>query len=110
MITKENLLEAGYKMFRSPEKVADNILYQKRVRNEGETLYFLNVNIWDFAKHYPEVGSLAIHVEFSVELYLPKSWVTVKFHAEKDTSIEEAETFYAQAYQSLGCVPDRHNN
>jgi hypothetical protein len=118
MITADQLLAAGYRAFKQDNAVADNLLYQKRIRDGEATLYFLNVTIWNFGKHFPDrVKTNSVQVSCETQLYPPESDQLVgsggfklELSLQDTATIEEMERFYDHAYRAMSCVPDLHNN
>jgi len=117
MIIKEDLIAAGYKPFPSSKTVCDNTGYQKAFRGaDGKNLYFVEVYLWYFAKHFPDRGGPEISLSCEARLYLPEgnplvgsSGFTVTLHLDSTATIPAIETFYANAFAALDCVPDLHN-
>ena len=117
-ILKEALIVAGYKPFRHHEVVCDNTGYQKVFRGAaGEKLYFVNVYLWYFAKHFPGRGGSEVSVSCEAKLYLPEgnplvssAGFELSMGLDDRATIYAMEAFYAKAFAALDCVPDLHNN
>lgn len=118
MIAKEDLIAAGYKPFASDKTICDNTGYQKAFRGaDGNNLYFVEVYIWYFAKHFPYRGSPEIILSCEACLYLPEgnplvgsSGFTVTLRLGSTSTIPAIEAFYANVFAALDCVPDLHND
>ena len=112
MITKNTLLAAGYHSFPPHKDAYCTGGLQKAVydANDRLKLYFITVYFWTFPRVTPEVQANN-SVSLDVHLYLPGGkTVGVNYFVDKDTTLDEIESFYAKAYDRLGCVPDPHNN
>ena len=79
--------------------------YQKRFRDGDTTLYFLNC----YQYEYPGSDLLKATM-IEANFYPPDredQWGTVELHYCND--LDYAEKFFADVYDKLGMVPDRHN-
>lgn len=109
----EKLLDAGYQVFpRSPISNADWGL-QKRIKSpNGETLYFINVMVYDWRNNprFPEDWAYTPEVHF----YTKNSGtepVQFKIQANFEFELPESmEAWFSFIYHQLKCVPDPHNN
>jgi hypothetical protein len=50
-MTRDELLAAGFKECKPAAHDRYDMLYQKRIRDEHGTRYFVNVNLWQHSKH-----------------------------------------------------------
>jgi hypothetical protein len=117
MITKEDLIKAGFVPFPSAkDKTYVKDALQKAVRGEDyKKLYFITVYLWDFPEAWlPAEAKANLAVSVEVRMFTQKDGKEVSFdlnaHPDKDWTIEQLEDFYAFAYKNLCCVPDIHNN
>lgn len=110
-MTKIELLKAGYRLTKlNPYSDLDknaNWLYQKRVRAEDKTLYFINV-YW-----YEEITRCSTTLPESWAVYVTlypteNRVVEVAWHFDQ-RSIQEIEADAAGLFGFLNCVPDPHN-
>lgn len=113
-MTTQELLDAGYREDRPPQKPLSGCystaLYQRRVRDEhGRTMYFLNVYYYEAR---PEINCPDPGYECEVTLYLGcrQPWITLEAHDLANKSIEWLERFVYLAFKNMNCVNDLHNN
>jgi hypothetical protein len=122
MITTTDLLSSGYRSFKHHERVCDETLYQKTVYVDGaapvpwRALYSINFFFWYFDKYFPGRGG-GTGLSCEARLYLPKentlvgdAGFTLSMSLSKSATIEQVESFYANAFNVLGCVQDLQNN
>lgn len=112
MITRGNLLDAGYREYPDSLRREHCLgLFQKTIwGDQGEKLYFINFFAWDFPWMKAEIAANNSH-ELDVHLSLPNGKeIALNYFINKETDLAEVETFYAFAFKVLGCVPDQHNN
>jgi hypothetical protein len=109
-ITKQLLLDSGYKEYAHHEKYNAFKLYQKRITDtEAKTLYFIQAYIW----YWPVQAGPNISVSFDARLSQAGlgSIVNVEVSPQGTTmSLDNVESFFRRAYVGLNCVPDIHNN
>ena len=113
MITKEQILEAGYKFWQGYQESCRAGNYQKRVYTlGGKTAYFIDVEVWDFSAYeMPQTALDKNRFVIGSHLYLQNgTTIEVKIHNDEAVTIQSAEEIIDKAYRELGCVPDLHNN
>lgn len=99
-MTPDLLLRSGFRRYPSDGRT----LYQKRVERDGVTLYFVDIF------HHPRLLQIRPEYDWSVSarFYLP-SGAFLDITYAWDLDLERIESFFARAYEVLGCVPDPHN-
>lgn len=113
MSYEQNLLKAGYKRYEVYAKGEFCTgLWQKVVQDQDEKAYFINFYKWEFPMG---VGTFSPSdepkVQFSVKVRMYQEDTEFELNLFVDgKTIEEVEKFYQDAYERLGCVPDRLNN
>lgn len=92
-INKEALLSLGYKEF-PPNRAFDSCeaMFQKRVRDDVGTLYFINFRYWKHNEH--ESWDAQLHCETSSDGYL---WATVK-----EPAIEQTQARIRSLWEAAG--------
>jgi len=102
-ITTQDLINAGYRPYRSDKP--GECYYQKAIRSEGssEVLYFINVTA------YAPVGMWAGGYDAEVVLYRNETDPALRVRADIVTLADTERTF-ADVYHELRCIPDIHNN
>jgi hypothetical protein len=95
---------AGWLSYRDSLKDRDAGFYQgswqKRVRDENGTRYFINVNLWHFPAHPDDRKSAAAEVQFS-EVGEERNVVNVT-PLRTFGSIDEIEAYFADVWAKLG--------
>lgn len=111
-ISAEALEKAGYKSFTVPRDKQPYCThaYQKTVYDKpsGLKLYFINIYIWHFQPPVFPAGRKSASV--NVRMYRERDSFDLNYFCEQNSTIAGVERFYRNAYNLLGCVPDRHNN
>lgn len=104
-MTREHLLENGYKKYKS--FYAESELYQKRVLgNNNETKYFINIEVFD----YDIVTLFDVSVQFrwkdkAVTVNLTQWFNTSRNlpqEQQQEHDIKEAEEFFASLFEKMG--------
>jgi len=103
MITREELNEEGYRNYHTAHKGPFcTALWQRWIWGGDKKLYAINFYLWEFPDQHPmvsvEVRMYTETDEFDLNLFV------------NDKTVAQVEAFYADAYNRLGCVPDRNNN
>ena len=95
-------LEAsGYKAF-TPHNNAE-VVYQKAIKSVDAraNLYFLNVFIWNFTHFSPTAEKCpSVEAQFYRE---DGNTFDLNMYLDKETTVEEMESFYSDTYDALGC-------
>lgn len=102
MITKEALLAAGYKPFKSRLKQYTDQGYQKRFDDEHGKRYFITVWEYDnrpFKHNCPQLNDFNYAPDSQFEIG------TIAFNVEMLTpeSVEEMEAFFERIWVQMGC-------
>jgi len=110
MFTPQNIIDSGYKHFPFKDKqmfkYAD-LFFQKKVKENDKTKYFINIYYYIFTDLYNKVGPATT---FEVAFYLQNNTcVNVSFSGETFSSIVEIEEFFENFYKNNNFVPDIHN-
>jgi len=79
-------------------------LWQKAVRKGEKNLFFINMYKWSFPGQIRDAWSC------EVRMYTQTKSFDLNLMVDGEPNPEDIEKFYSDAYDSLGCVPDRHNN
>jgi hypothetical protein len=104
-ITADNLLKAGYSRYENSAGHGDwnRWLFQKRVRDEQGTRYFVDVQEYDWSGYPQRTGDRCTY-EASVRYYagdgLPTFVMTCQDHAAM-ASVETLEAFFSWAWMRL---------
>jgi hypothetical protein len=101
--THVKLLERGYK-YQSYNSVGPIGSYSKVIYKNGKKGYFIVIY-----KYY-ETLCCNIAYDLDVRLYRENQQFSLNLRIEKNTTIEEIEKFYEEAYEKFNCIPDIHNN
>lgn len=83
-------------------KLADRF-FQKRVTENGKNLYFIDVYFYEYNNPNNSNGW------FEVNLFNPYSF-QIGFSGNQFETLEAVESYIRQIYDTLGCVPNLHNN
>ena len=106
-----DLTKAGYQQFVDSFRSADRA-FQKRIRHleDGKTLYFINVYEYDYRKFNIKTDN-PISYEVETCLYFDSTLdqIRVQFNCG-DLTVTETEEYVEHMYNTLGCVPDKHND
>lgn len=102
MLTKETLLAAGYKPFKSRVKQYTDQGYQKRFDDEHGKRYFITVWEYDnrpYKHNCPQLNDFNYAPESQFEIG------TIAFNVEMITpeSVEEMEAFFERMWMSMNC-------
>ena len=115
MITVQALLDGGYRKYKSL-RPGTRALYQKRIKTGDKTRYFINVDEWDWDP-YPQMAeavkarnALSVNCRMYMHLNGYDVEANIDLLLEPDLTVTDVEAFYENAYERLGCVPDRQNN
>jgi hypothetical protein len=104
LITVESLKNFGYKEYFGGACHFRNAdaLYQKCININNKKRYFINIYYYTFPDHESFMAEAC--------LYWSKDgpWLTAQLNGI--SILENVELLFAQLYQSMGCVPDVHNN
>ncbi len=109
-MTQQDLLDAGYrKCHITPKselyKLADE-LYQKRIEENGVTLYFVNVYWYDWTEYsHQKPPSWAVETA----MYPDENRVFGAEYHSDSRPIQEIESDIRGLYDYLKCIPDPHN-
>jgi len=98
--------EAGYKPWiDSRSKPSNPFFLQRCVRDqEGQKLYFINIEVWDIHQEFPQHRWGASFTP-KVQFYLPgRQAVDVKLHAGEHT-LATVEEFFQDFYVKMNCEP-----
>jgi hypothetical protein len=107
ILTKEQLLEAGYEELGYDYRRCDHY-YQKRIYNDDKyVLYIIKVGMWDFHRIDTTGG---IHYECYVNLYRGNQEFTITYTVNDSDTVQTIEAFFSEIFSKLNCVPDIHNN
>jgi len=105
MITKEELLEAGYREY-PPCRITQQYAqaaYQKCFRDNDAKHYFINFAYYE----HSHCGEL--HKAWSVDTQFNLASNDVAFNVvylcENDNTLEEVETFFKNVYERMECRP-----
>lgn len=113
MITKDDLLAAGFTAHRWHDPLTNNLIYCKPIRRDGILLYQLDARTFFYGRTNLDMRD---HTSVSARFYLPDCPVSgrggIDFEPllEPDATIEQVEALFARVYEQLGCCPDLHNN
>ena len=104
-ITADTLLKAGYRRYENPTRDGDwnQWLFQKRVRDEQGTRYFIDVQEYDWSR-YPQRRGDRFTYEASVHYYVDDGLPTCVMTCQDDAamaSIESLEAFFSRAWTRL---------
>jgi hypothetical protein len=114
MRSSDELTTAGYSVYTGPSILRHHAiaLYQKRILDsDGNTRYFINVYQYP-AKDMPEIARDRYRFTIEAQLYRNDplcSTMDLHLHHEPTMTPSDIESFYANAYTSLGCCLDPHN-
>ncbi len=116
-----DLRAEGYRPYGPDELSKYELFMQKEIKNgDGVTLYFINVEVYDFYKAYtPEQRALS---SSSYILFSPEARFNTASVNQSDTdelreaticislidnpsSAKSIDNFFAKAYANLGCIP-----
>lgn len=111
-ITPEILRAAGFSKH-PPCREYASALWQKCIEDpdpaaSAPVRYFVNIHEWPVFKTLPASWSA------EARLYFPgpeeeDRQGDLSYFIRPSTTVDEILAFYANAFQALGCVPDRHN-
>ena len=105
---EKELIKLGYRRYQHHKQEVD-AFYQRAVYGKnGEKLYFLNVELYDFNQFGRNKVSAAM--ESNLYLYKDDSAGFVVSRSIENGDIESTEKFFKNVYDELNCVPDIHNN
>ncbi len=100
-LTEKACLTAGYRAH--PKGIHPNTrLLQKRVLDRNDTLYFINIDVFDDLIQYSLSCGFQPEVQFNLQ---NGEAFNVTFLPRTDTTIENVETFFANVYKSMRCAP-----
>lgn len=107
MISKDDLLAAGFREYPGPNERCISNYYQKTIYGDGQKLYFVNVKWWDFSLY----NLITQHnAEFSVLFYKTHTQSFEIKVLDHTLSAQQILDQYAALYELLGAIPDIHNN
>lgn len=100
-ITHQKLINNGYKF--QLYSVGPIGSYSKTIYKDRKKAYFIIIFRY---------SSVFAHEDFDldVRLYRENQQFSLNLRIEKNTTIEEIEKFYEEAYEKFNCIPDIHNN
>lgn len=108
MITKQDLLDAGYKYsYQTTSFRFTHDLYQKRIRNEHSKTRYL-VNVWWYAAtdKFPD-DSWEAEVQFTLA---NGEYFNVQTHCWREAKIVQVEAFFDAIHDTLGCRNYDHDD
>ena len=108
---RQKLLNNGYLKFQAGKLNNADTLYQKRIRVDDITRYFINVYEYDFSqfRNYPK-DQEPLRYSADATFYCDNDRTfEVKLSIESNDGIEYIESFFASIYKKMECIPDRYN-
>jgi len=114
-MTGQALLKAGYRKF-APSKMMfeyAEAAFQKKIYDDnGVLMFFINVGLYDLAKHGDQFRHLPVAYETDVLFYMgdPENSIPVRVQRGEFNSVEEMEKFYVDMFVSMGFIHDPHND
>ncbi len=104
MITREQLLEAGYEQFRVHHKEFSKVGYQKRFDDERGKKYFITIYEYD-NKWLIDRGITRSEFSYEPDCQFKSNGVTfyVKMLCDDSKTVQDIEEFYERLWVSMGC-------
>jgi hypothetical protein len=96
-MNRQNLIDAGYKIYEDRIKEESDGLYQKRI---GQTRYFIHIYEYDLTKY----GLVSLSYECDLNFELKENdYINIKFSCSKMT-IDELEQRVNWIFEKLECI------
>ncbi len=104
MITREQLLEAGYKQFRVHHKEFCKVGYQKRFDDERGKKYFITIYEYDH-RDLIAMGHTCPEFSYGPDCQFETYGTTfdVKMLCDDSKTVQDVEAFYERLWASMGC-------
>ena len=103
---REKLKEASYREYEVRPPSSTDTAFQKRIEEEGKTLYVVNVSLWNYGLYDALTW---VGVEFWAHLYRGKRCLRIYTDRVPEYSISAAEALFREIYDKLGMTPDPYN-
>lgn len=104
---KQKLLNEGW-VSHEPKIDYCKLFLQKRVKDSkfNKTLYFINIDYYI----YPHPQNKDVISSFAYARLYTEQAKVFGIEIQVDPKEVELETFFAELYQKLNCIPDPHND
>lgn len=102
MLTKQDLLEAGYKPFKSKVKLYTDQGYQKRFDDEKGKRYFITV--WEYDnREFQDRAPALPDFSYAPDSQFDSNGVTFDVNMIGADSVEHMEAFFERTWSSMDC-------
>lgn len=103
MITKEELISAGYRAFTQRNyKEFTNSFWQKCFRDSKGRKYYITIAEYDNTK-FPEIAKISGDYSYSPDCQFISSGVTFNVEMLQPESAQQMEDFFDKLWYNLGC-------
>lgn len=104
MITKQDLIDAGYRLYDAKQFNGAQALYQKCIYDGNNKLYYISIFWFDFKelKNHPTGEGWQPEIQFN---RADGTCFNVTMLTDKKTTVNDIAAFYSELYDKMGCVP-----